>query len=244
MNVSLLLPLAQMEAVSETTLQWVIRSEGPFLWPQTLLAILAITLVLSALDVTRRRVFLPRRFRRELEQALARGDRLLDAIQLAKSSSSPLARVVRAGLQACQQGSPLPAVESELERACEDISISMDRRLGWIVTLAHVAMTVGLLGTVCGLVGSFTVIGQKGEAPPPNELAEGVSMALATTIIGLLTAIPALMAHGYLRTASNRLLYQLHGVALDSTRSFFRLNSISPSGQPKGLEQANASSRG
>ena len=192
-----------------TTFEWILRSEGWFFWLQTPLAILMLTLVLSAFDLTRQSVVMPRRLRRLLEEALRKTRSTLAVEEALETSNAPLARVFRAGFEACCKGQSRADAAAAAGSACEGIALAMERRLTWISTLAHVSMSTGLLGTVWGLVGSFTVIADGGEAPPPHELAAGVSMALVTTIYGLFTAIPGLFAHGLLQPMSNGLLHNL-----------------------------------
>lgn len=223
---------------AESTLQWLLRSEGVFIWPQAFLVLLTLTLVISAIDLTRHRVFMPGRVRRTLAQLLDQRAGCNEAAASISSRRSPLERVVSAGIQSLRRGEDLVAANEEVERACEDVAISTDRRTGWIAALAHVALMTGLLGTVCGLVASFMVISQKGEAPPPNELAEGVSQALSTTIVGLLTAIPAMLAHTYLRGAGDRVLYELEQASLAWIREFFHLGSESVTSLDKEVNDA------
>lgn len=210
-----------MWVVEGSTLEWLVRSEGIFLYPQTLLGLLTLTLTLSALDLTRHSVYMPRRFRRKLRSVLE-SDSHEQARPLIRSGKCPLAHAVRAGLDCLEDGGTLEKAIEDIKGVEDDLSISMDRRLGFIAALANVSMMVGLLGTVWGLVASFSVIGEKGEAPPPNELAAGVSQALATTIVGLCTAIPALLIYAYLRSAGNRILFNLEREAVSSVKAIWR----------------------
>ena len=57
-----------------------------------------------------------------------------------------------------------------------------------------VAPLLGLLGTLSGLVGIFTGLGNSGD---PVMVARGISEALNVTIVGLAVAVPSLTAHNY-----------------------------------------------
>jgi biopolymer transport protein ExbB len=135
-------------------------------------------------------------------------------------SRCPLARILHAAWSADEDPQQTAAKES-MDNAIESVALAMERRLTWISTLSHVAMSTGLLGTVWGLVNSFLVIAQGGEAPPPHELAAGVSMALVTTIFGLLTAVPGLLAHGVLQPMSNGLLHRLQETARNLFQQYY-----------------------
>ena len=219
----ILLAAANGEAV--TTFEWILRSEGWFFFLQTPLAILMMTVILSACDLVRPNVVMPKSLKDRLKKSLGQAGRRKDAEGIIEASKSPLASVLHAGIQAMRkEPDPNLAVEA-MDLARERVALAMERRLTWINTLSHVAMSAGLLGTVWGLVGSFTVIASGGEAPPPHELAAGVSMALVTTIFGLMTALPGLFMHGVLQPASNSVLYQLDETSRELFGDFCRMNS-------------------
>ena len=67
-----------------------------------------------------------------------------------------------------------------------------------IKVIASISPLLGLLGTVWGILSSFSVIAQKG-LDNPALFAEGISMALVTTVGGLIVAIPHFVGHNYLR---------------------------------------------
>ena len=65
-----------------------------------------------------------------------------------------------------------------------------------MVTLAPF---LGLLGTVWGILLTFSQIEAKGMSGSNTGMLAGLSLALATTVVGLLVAIPALVGYNYLR---------------------------------------------
>ncbi len=66
-----------------------------------------------------------------------------------------------------------------------------------IKMIATIAPLLGLLGTVTGIFEAFQVIAAKG-LENPGEFASGISLALITTIAGLIVAIPHYIAHNFL----------------------------------------------
>ncbi len=227
--------------LGESTLEWIIRSEGVFLWPQAALALGTLTLAISALEITRRRVYLPPRFLASFEKELSRGRE--HAAAATDGTPCPLASATRSGIAALESGSGLPQAEAEITKTCDGQAIVLDRRTGLLATCSHVAMMLGLLGTVCGLVASFMVISQEGPAPAPHKLAEGVSMALCTTIIGLITAIVGLFCHGYVRAAGDRILFEVEEKAVSLVRAYHRVSPQRASGgnsEPEPAPQESA----
>ncbi len=66
-----------------------------------------------------------------------------------------------------------------------------------IKVIATTAPLLGLLGTVIGIYEAFQVISSTG-LQDPGKFASGISLALITTIVGLIVAIPHYIAHNYL----------------------------------------------
>jgi biopolymer transport protein ExbB len=79
------------------------------------------------------------------------------------------------------------------------------RFLGAIATFGAVAPLLGLLGTVTGIIATFTVI-RTADNPSPTLMAGGISEALVTTAAGLIVAIPLLLLQVVLRGRSDRIL--------------------------------------
>ena len=77
-----------------------------------------------------------------------------------------------------------------------------------ISLLAEVALLLGLLGTVTGIIETFQAITLYGTGDP-RVMSGGISQALVTTVMGLVTSIPLLLVHGFLTTKSNRLIHIL-----------------------------------
>ena len=79
---------------------------------------------------------------------------------------------------------------------------------------------IGLLGTVQGMIASFTVIATSPTTPKPRELAQGISTALFTTLVGLALAIPAIAAYNLLRNRVQRLVLEV-GIVSEGLLSRF-----------------------
>ena len=99
---------------------------------------------------------------------------------------------------------PSKAIEAREERAAlalEEVKTRLDRGVSWLAVVAAVSPLLGLLGTVTGMIGTFSVITSNGTRDP-QQLSAGISEALLTTQLGLAVAVPALLLHtGLLRLA-------------------------------------------
>lgn len=76
--------------------------------------------------------------------------------------------------------------------------------------IAQAAPLLGLLGTVTGLIRVFIRIEALSSMVNPSDLAGGIWEALLTTAVGLVIAIPALIAFGYFRSSLQRYERELH----------------------------------
>ncbi|MFA0085150.1 MotA/TolQ/ExbB proton channel family protein [Vibrio sp. 10N.261.51.F12] len=93
------------------------------------------------------------------------------------------------------------ALELRLLESIMDEQQHLERGLSMLKLIAALAPMLGLLGTVTGMIETFQVITQFGNAEP-RVMAGGISMALVTTVLGLITAMPLLLAHNLLSSKS------------------------------------------
>ena len=133
---------------------------------------------------------------RDLETAL-------DAVE---QHGGPIARVLGAALQRLPYGRP--AVEAAFEEATLLEEQNLTRGLRPLGIIAQIAPMLGLLGTVTGMIISFSEIARFGSGDP-GLLAHGIGQALVTTAAGLIVAIPVLVGHGYLASRVEKILSEI-----------------------------------
>ena len=97
----------------------------------------------------------------------------------------------------------------------------MEHRLSYIALIGTISPMVGLFGTVHGMIDSFTVIAIQGSTPDASSLANGISTALFTTLVGLFIAIPAIVAFNILKNKVARLVLEV-GVTSEGLMSRFQ----------------------
>ncbi len=83
------------------------------------------------------------------------------------------------------------------------------KRLHYLSMLANVATQLGLLGTIYGLILSFQAVASADPATKQQLLANGISVSLYTTALGLAVAIPVMVTYSFLFSRQNELLEQL-----------------------------------
>ncbi|MBE0488523.1 MAG: MotA/TolQ/ExbB proton channel family protein [Halomonas sp.] len=108
---------------------------------------------------------------------------------------------------------PVPEVlEARLDEAVLAELPQLERGQSLVKLLAAVAPLLGLLGTVLGMIVTFQAITVYGTGDP-QLMAGGISQALVTTVLGLITAVPLLFAHTALATRSRQLACVVEGQA-------------------------------
>lgn len=126
------------------------------------------------------------------------------AVELVRADESFVGQVVSAGLGKIQSGKA-PALEA-MQVVGEDEAMKLEHKVGYLALIGNIAPMVGLLGTVDGMVASFGVIANSPTTPKPSALAAGIQTALYTTLVGLVIAIPAIIACNLLRNRIQRLI--------------------------------------
>ncbi len=157
-----------------------------------LMSVVGLTFIVERGIVLRWNSVIPRPVERALDAA--RGEAGLAAVHAAcEQHPSPIARL----LLAAESHLDLPKDENEnalQSRARQEI-IQLERGLVILEIIVGISPLMGLVGTIYGMI---TLFGGLGEAGADNvALAHGVSWILRFTMMGLLIAIPSLIAWSY-----------------------------------------------
>jgi len=111
---------------------------------------------------------------------------------------------------------PKSELEERLFAALMRIRLHSERRLPLLSVIAVAAPLMGLLGTVTGMVRTFALITVFGTGNA-GKLASGISEVLIATELGLVVAIPTLVAHGFLASRIQKKLLLLERYSLEFT---------------------------
>ncbi len=137
----------------------------------------------------------------ELEQRIARGE-VNPAIEFCHQPENYClaSDVILAGLERYQASEfGFAEYKSAVEEAGEDHTGRLYRRTEVLGVIGSIAPMLGLTGTVLGMITAFNTIAEKQGMARPDELAGGIGQALITTLLGLVVAIPTMVAFSYFR---------------------------------------------
>ncbi len=184
----------------------ILKAGGPVGLLIILLSIAAVALVIEHIMTIRAQVLMPPGLDEEVRQLLAAG-KLGPADQACQMQPSFLSFVLRAGFAEVEGG--WPAVEKAMEDATAEQSSRLFRKIEYLSVIGNIAPMLGLLGTVVGMIFAFRELADSGGLPVAADLAEGIYLALVTTVEGLIVAIPSLAAFAIFRNRVDHFVAEL-----------------------------------
>jgi len=140
------------------------------------------------------------------------------AIKLCEAAPLPLLQVVKAGLTQVNRGEE--AVIASMEERMSEVLPDLEKRIASLWSFANIATLIGLLGTISGLIRSFSAVGLLDDpAERSKVLSAGIAEAMYNTALGLGIAVLCMLFH-----------LMLHGMAkrikLDMERSVMKLENL------------------
>jgi biopolymer transport protein ExbB/TolQ len=165
------------------------------LWLLIALSLASVTVMVERFLFYRRHAIDISRIRAELRRLLDEGD-LMGAAEFLGSFDSLETNTVLFGLRDYARGPD--SVEDLLQGAARKERARYERRLNFLATVASNAPFIGLFGTVLGIIRAFKDLASN-MAEASGAVMGGIAEALIATAVGLLVAIPAVVAFNYLK---------------------------------------------
>jgi len=160
----------------------IVREAGLLIWPLGLCSVIAVFIIVERWYALRQAVVIPEHLSEAVIEGRAiKGDR-----------HSSLGRILE--FAANHEG------DQEATKAYARLEIiKMERGISYLDTIYAAAPLIGLIGTVTGLLGAFSVVDPQTRMPDPVQFTESVGYALSATVLGLCIALPALVGSGFLQ---------------------------------------------
>lgn len=165
---------------------------GVMMWPLALVSITVLAVIIERLLLFSSFSFPGKNFSQNLSRALTDGN-MQPVMDLMRRTTSLKSFV--SALESPDTGHR----ESILGMAVAEILRSLEKRLPLLAILARLAPLLGLLGTILGMITTFSHIASSSAGINMTLLASGIWQALLTTAAGLCIAIPALLALHWFR---------------------------------------------
>jgi len=207
----------------------ILAAGGPVGLLIILLSIAAVALVIEHVMTIRAKVLMPPGLAEEVRELLAAG-RVPEAHQVCLDEPSLLGHVLGAGLAEADGG--WLAVEKAMEDATAEQSARLFRKIEYLSVIGNIAPMLGLLGTVIGMILAFREVADTQGAARAADLAQGIYLALVTTVEGLIVAIPALAAFAVFRNRVDHLVAEAAYVAQHAIAPVKRPRAVQPARAP------------
>ena len=136
-------------------------------------------------------------------------DKVDDALKYVSGSAAPTHVLLQVALQSFKAGDALSDIQENVEEAAIHQVHRFSVRINYLTLFANVATLVGLLGTITGLMLSFSSLATVEAAQKAAMLAAGISQAMITTAFGLIIAVPCMVVYTIFSNRQSRLVKDL-----------------------------------
>ncbi|EQC43068.1 transporter, MotA/TolQ/ExbB proton channel family protein [Bacteriovorax sp. BSW11_IV] len=127
-----------------------------------------------------------------------------EAIQVCSNSNALLPQVLRSGLKRANQDKD--QIRDAIDATIMEMAPKVEKRMNYLSLAANVSTLIGLLGTIQGLIESFAAVAGADPSMKAKLLALGISKAMNTTALGLISAISILVIHSFLTSKGEKIL--------------------------------------
>jgi biopolymer transport protein ExbB len=188
----------------------IIKAGGWVMWPIIACSILALAIILERFWSLKTQRVMPRNLVGRIWQLSQQGKLTHNHI-VSLRDRSPLGRILAAGL--INADGDRQMMKESIEETGRHVAHDLERFLNTLGTIAAISPLLGLLGTVIGMMQLFSAITDAGVGDP-QQMAGGISVALITTVAGLIVAIPSLFFYRYFRGRVDDLIINMEAEAI------------------------------
>jgi len=165
------------------------------MWPILTLLMLTISIITERAVVLRKAVIDKEKLLALLRSQISQGN-IQGAIKVCSGNSTPMTRIVQAGLMRANRSEP--EIVSAMEEASLREMPMVEKRTGYLAMLGNLATLAGLLGTITGLIKSFAGVAGVDPSQKATLLSKGISEAMNCTAFGLGSGIIGLASFAWL----------------------------------------------
>ena len=154
---------------------------------------------------------MPKKLMDGVTGAMGEGD-VVKAMEICQQNPSAMASIVLAAFQHIEEG--FEAIQEAVTAASDLEQEKIQQRLNWISVCGNLGPSLGLLGTVQGMILTFQALASGG-AGDASALAASIGQALWTTAGGLIVSIPAITTFYVLRNKANRMILKMTAMTME-----------------------------
>jgi biopolymer transport protein ExbB len=171
----------------------IIAELGWPIWPLILASILALALIIERSIALQRKKIVPATLLTDVI-GIWKKRQITPDVLTKLEANSPLGRVLAAGLR--NERTTREGAMQQIEAAGAVVANRLTKNLTLLGSIGSIAPLLGLLGTVVGMIAIFA---SQQAGSNPQDLARGISVALYCTALGIIVAVPAVLAYRYFK---------------------------------------------
>ena len=154
---------------------------------------------------------MPTRLIDKVQEAMGQGD-IVAAMEACQNTPSSMSNILVAAFQHVEEG--FDVIQEAVTAASDLEQEKLMQRLNWVSVCGNLGPSLGLLGTVQGMILTFQALASGG-AGDAAALASSIGQALWTTAGGLIVSIPSITMFYVLRNKMNRLVLRMTAVTME-----------------------------
>ena len=176
---------------------------------------------------------MPGRLIDQVQKAMTEGD-IVAAMEACQNTPSAMSNILMAAFQHVEEG--FDVIQEAVTAASDLEQEKLMQRLNWISVCSNLGPSLGLLGTVQGMIMTFDQLAH-GAAGDASAMAGSIGQALWTTAGGLIVSIPTITAFYSLRNNANRRILRMTAVTMEFLNG---LRNVEVSGDEGAVEEMPA----
>ena len=162
-----------------------------------------------------------------VQSAMAEGD-VVKALQACESAPSAMSNILSTAFQHVEDG--YDVIQEAVNGAADLETERLMQRLTWISVCSNLGPSLGLLGTVQGMILTFQALASGG-AGDASMLANSIGQALWTTAGGLIVSIPSITVYYSLRNKANRLIMRMTALTMELLKGLRNVEVVDENAQ-------------
>ena len=191
--------------------------------------VMAIYFCIDSMILIKPEKLMPQRLIDQVQKAMSEGD-IVAAMEACQNTPSAMSNILLAAFQHVEEG--FDVIQEAVTAASDLEQEKLMQRLNWISVCSNLGPSLGLLGTVQGMILTFEKL-SSGAAGDASALASAIGQALWTTAGGLIVSIPSNAAFYSLRNNANRRILRMSAVTMEFLNGLRNVEVAPEEGTPE-----------
>lgn len=162
-----------------------------------------------------------------VQSAMVEGD-VMKALKVCENEPSAMSNILSTAFQHVEDG--YDVIQEAVNGAADLETERLTQRLTWISVCSNLGPSLGLLGTVQGMILTFEALAQGG-AGDASMLANSIGQALWTTAAGLCVSIPSITIYYSLRNKATRLIMRMTALTMELLKGLRNVEVVDENAQ-------------